>query len=212
MIKNTLRALAAVSTLLAATAAHAQMEGYRPLQSLYILNYEMSGPIGSFSDNYINNWSFRGMSFEGRSMVREKFSVGLGVNFNRYDQTYDMLVQSSPGGGTISGPVYRYADQFAIKALFHAYLMDKGRFLPYVGVGIGGVWTYAYGQTSNIALSDNGFDFIVSPEVGLALNLSQGASRAGLNLAFRYNYTTASFAKVNDLQSLTGALGLYFAY
>ncbi len=212
MIKTTLRALAAAAALLAATSAHAQFETYRPLSSMYLLNYEMAGPIGSFSSSFISNTSWAGMSFEARSMVREKFSIGLGVTWNRWNETFDMLTQTTSGGGTISGPVYRYADQFGLKALFHAYLIDKGRILPYLGVGIGGVWTYAYGQTSNIAQANNQFDFIVSPEVGVALKLGSGASNAGLNLAFRYNYTTASFAKVNDLQSLVGVVGFYFGY
>jgi hypothetical protein len=212
MIQTTTRALAAAAALLAATAAHAQsIQTYRPVKSLYMLNWEASWAVGSFADDYIDEWSYRGLSFESRSMVREGLSAGIGFTYNRYEQTYSNIVQANPGGGTVSGPVYRFADQFAIKALVHKYF-GRGSLLPYLGVGIGGVWTYAYQQVADIAAADDGFDFIVSPEIGLAFKAASGASSVGLNAALRYNYTTADFAEVDDAQSLTAVLGLYFSY
>ena len=37
-----------------------------------MFNYEMSQALGSFSDEFIDDTSWRGFSFEGRSMVRER--------------------------------------------------------------------------------------------------------------------------------------------
>jgi len=211
MIQTATRALAAAA-LLAATAAHADgIQTYRPVRSLYMLNWEASSPLGSFADDYIDEWSYRGLSFESRSMVREGLSAGIGFTYNRFEQTHSNIVQTNPGGGTVSGPVYRFADQFAIKALVHKYF-GRGSLLPYLGVGIGGVWTYAYEQMADIAAADDGFDFIVSPEIGLAFKAASGASSVGLNVAVRYNYTTADFAEVNDAQTLAAVVGLYFSY
>ncbi len=202
-----------IGTLLAAGTANAQWyETYRPHQSMYLFNYEVSNAVGSFSDKFIDATSWRGFGFEGRSMVRDNVSVGLGFDFNRYSKTESMLTQPLSGGGTISGPVYRYADQFAMKALFHGYLGGQSALRPYLGLGIGGVWSYAFAQTADIGASDSGFDFILSPEVGLTLTAAKGASSAGLNVALRYNYTTADFAKVKDAQSLQVILGLFTAY
>jgi hypothetical protein len=204
-----------VGALLAAGSAHAQSqwyETYKPHQSLYLFNYEVSSAVGSFSDKFISETSWRGIGFEGRSMVRDNISIGLGFDFNRYSQTHSLLTQQTNSGGTISGPVYRYADQFAFKGLIHGYLRSGGAVRPYLGVGLGGVWTYSYSQVADLAIADDGFDFVVSPEIGLTLTAAKGASSAGLNVALRYNYTTADFAKVNDAQSLQVILGLFAGY
>lgn len=201
-----------IGALLAAGSAGAQgFETYRPKKSMYILNYEISSTLGSFSDKFISSTSWRGFSFEGRSFVREKISVGLGFYFNRFEQTHSLLSLPVNNGGTLSGPVYRYADQLAFKGLLHYYLLD-GPLQPYVGVGLGGVWTYAYAQSADLARADDGFDFIVSPEVGLTFTAAHGASSLGLNLAVRYNYTTASFFGVSDAQSLAVAIGIFGGY
>jgi hypothetical protein len=203
---------AVVGALLAAGSAHAQdFETYRPKQTMTMFNYEMSSPLGSFSDDFVSDTSWRGFSFEARSLVAPRISVGIGFNFNRYDQTYDELTLDLDSGGTLSGPVYRYADQLAIKGLLHYYLLE-GPIQPYVGAGIGGAWTYAFAQSADIADSDDGFDFIVSPEAGLTFTAARGASSLGLNAALRYNYSTADFLQVDDAQSITVVVGLFGAY
>lgn len=208
---KTILRIATIGALLAAGSARAQWyESYKPRESLYLFNYEVSSAVGSFGD-YISETSWRGFGFEGRSMVRDNVSVGLGFDFNRFSQEYSMLTESTGGGGTISGPVYRYADQFAIKALFHLYLRP-GAVRPYLGVGLGGAWSYSYGQTADLSRTDNGFDFVASPEAGLVLTAARGASSAGLNVAFRYNYSTADFNGVTDAQSWQVILGLFAGY
>ena len=202
---------AVVGALLAAGTAEAQFETYRPRQSMYIFNYEVSDAIGDFSDNFVSETSWRGFSFEGRSMVSERISAGIGFTYNRFEQTHDNLVQSAGNGGTISGPVYRYADQLAVKGLVHAYLL-QGPVQPYLGVGLGGVWSYSFAQIADLGQSDSDFEFIASPEVGLTFTAARGASSLGLNLAFRYNYTTADFLQVEDAQSIVVAIGLFGAY
>ena len=122
-MKNMIARALVVGALLAAGSANAQWyDTYRPRESLYLFNYEVSSALGSFSDKFVSDTSWRGFGFEGRSMIRESLSVGLGFDFNRYSKTESMLTQPLSGGGTISGPVYRYADQFAMKGLLHAYL------------------------------------------------------------------------------------------
>ncbi len=206
------RAVAVGALLALAGAADAQWyDTYRPRESIYIFNYEISNAVGSFNDKFIDATSWRGFGFEGRSMIRDRLSVGLGVDFNRFSQTHSMLTGPAGNGGTISGPVYRYADQFAMKALFHAYF-SGGALRPYAGVGIGGVWSYSYSQVADLGVSDDGFDFILSPELGITWTAARGAASAGLNLAVRYNYTTADFQRVTDASSFGVVVGLFTSY
>lgn len=201
-----------IGALLAAGSAQAQSwETYRPRQSMLMFNYEMSKAVGSFADDFITDTSWNGFSFEQRSMLNERFSAGVSFTYNRFEQTYSNLLLQLDGGGAFSGPVYRYADQLAVKGLVHAYFLD-GPFRPYVGAGLGGVWAYSYGQTADFARTDDGFDFIVSPEVGLTFTAARGASSIGLNVAYRYNWTSSDFNGVTDAQSMALVVGLFGAY
>lgn len=210
-MKTMIARAAVIGALLAAGTADAQWETYKPRQSMMMFNYEMSTALGSFDDDFVSDTSWRGFSFELRSTVANRLSAGVGFTYNRFDQTYSNLSATTVGGGTLSGPVYRYADQLALKGLLHGYLME-GPLQPYAGVGIGGVWTYAYSQSADLARTDDGFDFIISPEVGLMFTAAKGASSVGLNAALRYNYTTADFHEVSDAQTLAVVVGIFGAY
>lgn len=210
-MKTMIARVAVLGALLAAGGARAEGFDYRPSQSLFLLNYEVSSPLGSFSDRFVSDTSWRGLSFESRSMIHPAVSAGFGFAFNRFEQTYSNVSVATASGGVLSGPVYRYADQFALKALVHGYLLE-GPLRPYLGLGIGGVWSYSHSQSADLASPDNGFDFILSPEAGLIFAMARGGASAGLNLAVRYNYTTADFGQVSNAQTLAVVVGIFGAY
>src|SRR6267142_2829972 len=114
----------------------------------------------------------------------------------------------------ITAPLFRYADQFAIEAVGHYYIDTGPRsmFQPFLGVGIGGVWANAYQQSVDLGLSQNGFYFIVSPEIGLNIVLARGSTTAALNLAVLYNFTTASYRNVSNAQMIAETIGFSFSY
>jgi outer membrane protein W len=182
---------------------------YRPHQTLFLVNWEIAGPIGSFGD-YIDDTSLRGGSIEFRSFVSDKVSLGLSFSWNRFDQTFD-LVTAPITNGTASGPVFRYADMFGVRGLAHYYL-TQGQLQPYLGVGIGGAWSYAYQQVADLSDTQENFNFIVDPEVGVLYWLAKGGTTAALNLAFRYTYTTATVGREHDAQTLSGIVGFAFGY
>jgi hypothetical protein len=203
--------------LLVASSAQAQSRdygpsliGFRKNQSLMVFNWEPSKPVGSFED-YISDWSWRGFSMEGRRKIRQDLSVGASWSWNRWDQTYDNLTVTIPGGA-VTGPLYRYTDQFALRALFHYYFLD-GAIQPYAGFGIGGVWSFAFQQVTDLGDSQDGFHFIVDPEIGALVQL-MGTRSGGLNLnvAFRYTFTTADPGRVGETHTISPILGLAWHY
>jgi hypothetical protein len=214
-MKNAIAYIAIASTLLFGGNALAQdastlaATGYHAPKSLYFLNWEITKPVGNFA-NYTDSTSLRGFSFEGRNFVRDNVSVGLSFSWNRFYQTFDNA-SFDINNGTVTGPVYRDAEMFAVRGLAHFYLM-KGPLRPYVGAGIGGSWDYAYQQSADLSRSQSNFDFIVSPEAGLMYNIERGWSTIGLNLALRYTYTTATVGSIHDTQSAGLILGLAFGY
>jgi len=52
----------------------------------------------------------------------------------------------------------------------------------------------------------------VSPEVGITFTAARGASSIGLNVAYRYNWTSSDFNGVTDAQSMALVVGLFGAY
>ena len=209
-----LPALAAL-VLLGAWPASAQYNGwteYKPNSTLFTMGYQMSQPMGGLHD-YIGAASFRGVAFDWRSMLNKVFSGGIRFTWNRFNETTSNMTLQTQTGGTLSGPVFRYADQFALEGVAHYYL-DTGSstFSPFLGVGIGGVWSSSYQQTADLGSSQSGFYFITSPELGLLVTLAKGSTNVGLNLAVAYHFTTASFRNVSNAQSLAETIALTFAY
>jgi opacity protein-like surface antigen len=196
----------------ASTSSQAGWTTYRPASTIFTAGYQMAQSIGSLHSNYIDSASFRGAIFDWRSMLTETISAGLRFNWNRFNQTFDNLSVTTPSGGTATGPVFRYEDQFAIEAIAHYYFAGSEMLTPFAGFGIGGVWGNSYQQTADLANSQNGFYFIVSPEAGLVLWLARGSTSVGLNFAVTYNFTTISFRNVSNAQSLSETISLAFAY
>ncbi len=198
---------------------YAAKDGFQLGQSLVVVNWEIAAPIYGFH-NYISDWSLRGFSVEGRRMIRPKISLGGSFSWNRWSQTYNNLSIPVSGGanagisnGVLSGPIYRYADMFALRALAHYYLME-GPIQPYVGVGIGGVWGYSYQQVVDLTTAQNGFYFIIDPEVGALIQVAKsGTSSFNLNLALRYTFTTVDMGRVTgDAQTFSIIAGIAWAY
>ncbi len=219
---NRVRTLSALGALLllGAWPASAQYTGgwteYRPASTLFTMGYQMSQPLGQLHD-YIDSASFRGVTFDWRSKVAKDFSAGLRFNWNRFNQTFSNLTMATTTGGTLTAPVFRYADQFALEGIAHYYFGGSDSiFTPYLGVGIGGVWSSSFQQTADLGNSQSGFYFITSPEVGLMITLAKGTTTAGLNLGVTYNFTTIGFTtatkSVSNAQSLAETIALSFAY
>jgi len=207
-------ALAAL--VLAAWPASAQQSGweeYRPNKTLFTAGYQISQPLGSFHD-YTGGTSFRGFTFDWRSILGANFSAGLRFNWNRWNENQALATVTTPSGGTMSGPTFHVADQFGVQAIGH-YYFDMGRdsrLLPFLGVGLGGVWSNSRQQTIDLVSSQDGFYFIATPELGLMFNLARGATTAALNLSVLYNFTTASFRNVSNASALVETIGMTFSY
>ncbi len=212
------RAFAVSVLVLGASGAEAQYgrrpaDGFSPGETLYGLNWEVSAPIGDFKNSFISDWGLRGFSGEGRYMLPQGISVGASFSWNRWSQEWSNLQVDVPNGN-ISGPVYRYADMFALRFLVH-YYFTQSAIQPYVGAGIGGVWAYSYQQIVDLGWSQDSFNFIVDPELGVLVKLMPGNTALHLNLAVRYTYTTASVLKKSgsSIQWLTlPVVGLAWSY
>ncbi|MCC6335697.1 MAG: acyloxyacyl hydrolase [Myxococcales bacterium] len=179
---------------------------FRRYDTIWNFTYELGGAIGSFSQ-YISAVSPVGFNLEGRSKVTRRLSVGLTFGFNRYSQTSDLASLALDNGGTASGPLYRYAHFLSPRLTAHYYFLDQS-VQPYVGVGLGAVWSFAYQRVADLEESDSGFHFASHAEAGLYWSLALSDSRLALTAAVRYTFTTVSFAQVQNAMMLSGLLGV----
>jgi len=205
------RAVLAGALLASAGAARAQLESYKPKETMSVASWAVSVPVGSFSKDFVDRTSWRGIGFDTRSRMWDRISLGVGIDYARFEDTFSLVSVPAGNGGTLSGPLYRFADQFTLRGLVHAYF-PVGPVVPYGGVGIGAVWSYGYQQTSDYQRSQNSMALLVAPEAGLSWPFAKGASSTGLNLAVRWNWSQASFLTVTNAQTVQVLLGLFAAY
>jgi outer membrane protein len=179
---------------------------FRRYDTIWNFTYELGGAIGSFQQ-YISAVSPIGFNLEGRSKVTKHLSVGLAFGYNKYAQTSEMATIPLDNGGTASGPLYRYAHFLSPRITTHYYFLDQS-VQPYVGVGVGAVWSFAYQRTADLERGDSGFHFAAHAEAGLYWSLAVSDSRLALTAAVRYTFTTVSFAQVQNAMMLSGLLGI----
>lgn len=197
----------AAALLLAAGQARGQTDTfYRPVHTAWVLAYEMGQPLGGLAD-FVDSTSWVGFRLEGRWRVAEKISAGFVTNYSRYEQTYSLLTVQQPNGA-FSGAVYRYVDTFSARGTAHYYL-GSGAFTPYLGATLGGVWTYSYQQTADLAASDTSFEVVLGPDAGLLVTLRPGLA---LDLGISYSWTSADVGATQDAQYLNWRFGVAWFY
>jgi len=165
-----------IIALLIGTAAYSQ--------AIYSLNYTMSFTSGE-THKYIQNASFRGLTFEGRGFVSDRVSIGGLFTWTTF---YEKLGGASytDETTTITGTQYRYLNAYPLLVQAHYYL-GTDPYDPRVYLG-GGLGAYKMNQRTNIgvwSLERNNWHFGLSPEVGVLFPISMDTK---LNVSFRYHY------------------------
>lgn len=152
-------------------------------QGVYSLSYTASFSAGEMND-FIENTSFRGLSFDARFLLSENLSIGAYTNWTTFYEKMPNEIYSDETI-SISGIQYRYINSFPIMFNTHYYknLTDNGLQI-YTGVGIG---TYYINQVTEMGLwqvEDKVWHFGFAPELGFLVP----AGPIDLNLSLKWNY------------------------
>jgi hypothetical protein len=135
--------------------------------------------------------------------VMERLSVGVALNYNWFDQNFSQVTVVYPEY-TVTGPVYRRMGAFTARGTAHFYLTST-RLQPYIGLGVGVVWTQVRLQTADQVRDTYSSYLAVDPEVGFLLNTSDSFA---FYLAARYQGTAASFYQVKNAQWIGLQIGM----
>jgi opacity protein-like surface antigen len=145
------------------------------------INYDMSfgtGDLGSF----ISAPSFRGASAEYRYAVAHNVLLGVDVAWNVFYEKKDYDSYTS-GTQTLTGVQYRYQNEVPILvAADYVFTPDKN-FQPYLGLGIGTIYSERNIQMGIWYLEQNPWQFALKPEAGFMYKFASGGA---FKLGFKY--------------------------
>jgi hypothetical protein len=203
MLRTALRSLAAALLLASGTArAGGYFDDFHPYQTYWSAGWDVGVPVGSLRSSWVSDTSITGMQFEFRVGIVGRLSVGIAGNYNWFDQDYAFITVEQPTY-TFTGPAYRRLESLALRVTTHYYLTQTN-FQPFVGFGIGPVWTSARLQTVNKKEDLYSTSLAVDPEVGLLWTV---IPRFGFYLLARYQFTLAGWADVKNAQWFSGQIG-----
>ena len=174
---------------LAITAAFAS--GSYAQSSLFGLHYNMSLPIGDTKD-YIQEFSFRGASFEGRGFVSDQVSIGGWASWEVFKERLDNATFNG-NGVDVTGTQVRYLNMLPLLVTSHYYLGDFSTPTAYFGAGVGAYRSLQRTEVGLVAISNDNWHFGFAPEIGVWIPLDFST---GLNIATKFHYATKS----NDSQ------------
>ncbi len=152
-----------LTLIITATQVNAQ-------ESLFSIQYSVGFGTGDLKD-FNSAASFRGMSFEYRYMMQPAYSVGFETSYNLF---YDKMDYATYTKGTISvsGIQYRYTHAVPVLAAFDYYLKPDGEINPFVGLGIGTLYTYRDLDMGMFTLENDVWQFALRPQVGVLVSTS----------------------------------------
>jgi|SRR5688572_16981583 len=162
-------------------------------QSNFTVAYSMGFAAGDLAD-FVSQASFRGATMEFRKMVQPNVGVGLTFGWNVF---YEELSRESytVGASTLTGKQFRYSNHFPMLLGGTYYLSPGEKFNPFVGLGIGTIYTRRNTDMNLYTVEQEAWNFALQPEVGFLYSVTDGAA---LFVSGRFNQ---AFKAGNELDS-----------
>ncbi|HEX3158843.1 MAG TPA: hypothetical protein VHQ45_10030 [Gemmatimonadaceae bacterium] len=162
-------------------------------QYLGSLTYNLGIPTGDTQD-FTDNESWLGFTFEGQWLVRPNVSAGLLLGWNEFYHRTDTTLPLE--NGAISGGQYRHLNIFPM-LVGGKYYINGGASIgttiaPYVGVSAGTYYVRQLFDIGTVEFTDTGWLFGVAPELGILVPVRAG-SVAVLNARYNLPFSSGSF-------------------
>lgn len=134
----------------------------------FSLQYSIGLGSGNVKD-YINQPSFRGIGMEYRYFLQSNLSMGIESGYNLfYDRmdyaTYTVATES------ITGVQYRYLHAVPILGEIDYYLKPDTKLNPFVGLGVGTIYTHKNIDMGMFTIEDDSWQFALRPQVGFLIS------------------------------------------
>lgn len=147
--------------VIAATQVNAQ-------GSLFSIQYSMGFAAGDLKE-FNEAASFRGMSFEYRYMMKPNIGVGFETGYNLFYDRMDYATYTQ-GTESLSGIQYRYTHAVPVLAAFDYYLKPDTKVNPFVGLGVGTLYTFRDLDMGMFTMESDVWQFALRPQVGAIIS------------------------------------------
>ena len=161
-------------SLLFATKGYSQ-------ESYMSVNYGVSFTSGNMHD-FISKVSWRGGLIEYRYSVNDNLFVGVDVGWYVFYEKKNYDTYTS-GVETLSGVQYRYQNEVPILVSAEYFISAFNSVKPYVGFGIGTMYSERSIDMGMYRLKQNPWHFAIKPEVGVLWEMSYSTA---LKVAGKY--------------------------
>jgi outer membrane protein len=160
-------------------------------ESIFALEYSVGFGTGDVKD-FVSTVSWRGISMDYRYFVQPNVGVGFETGYNLFyeEKPYDTYTQ---GAQSLSGKQYRYLHMVPVLAAADYYFEPDGQFNPFIGLGIGTLYSYRDVDMGMFTMEDDAWQFAIRPEVGTTIYTPGIDFLVALkyNMAFKANDTEA---------------------
>jgi hypothetical protein len=177
------------------------------------LSYNISTPLGSFKNDYINKTSYRGGTGEISYTINPKFSVGLNAGYQNYYQKYDRQLYKLEGNQTVSAVLTNSIDIMPVLLRGTFYPLANNttlKVVPYLSAGVG-VNLVNYGQyLGEFGETHASSAFAAQAGAGILIPLRKEVSQTGIKLGATYNYSNYKHNEISNLNSVGISAGLVF--
>jgi outer membrane protein len=181
-------------------------EIYSQEGSHFSAQYDISFGSGDLGD-FISAPSFRGFSAQYRKAVTDNLLVGIDAGWNVFYEKRD-YDSYTVGTRTLSGVQFRYQNEIPILiSADYLFVTDKA-LKPYIGLGIGTMYTERTVDMSIWRWEENPWHFAMKPELGLLYELNPGTS---IKVAAKY-YNGFSAGDLDTQGYFTISTGFAFSF
>ena len=175
--------------------------------SFISIGWDINVPMAN--KDFIDVTSASGLSVQGRYFVNPNLSVGGEIAWNSLYQ-YAPRQTYTFENGAVTTDLYKYMYVMPMSANVHYYFNPDAKVIPYVGLGLGTMYSQEDLYLNIYSLSFANWGFLVKPEAGAIFKF--GSSNTGAMLGLRYNYATnnESDLSISNIQTLGINLGIVF--
>ncbi len=176
------------------------------------LSYDISSPLGSFKNDYINKTSFRGGSGELSYSFNPNFSLGLYSGFQSYYQKYDRQVYKLQGNQVISAVVSNSMDIVPLLLRGTFYPLGSSataKIQPYVSAGAGVSFVNYSQYLGEFGGSQTSATFAAQAGAGIVIPFGS-IDQNGIKIGATYNYTSYNQNSISKLNSVGVNAGVVF--
>jgi opacity protein-like surface antigen len=139
-------------------------------ESFFSANFTPSIPLDQ-TNSFINDASWRSVSFEHRHYINAMFTVGANFGWTVYNKQLSDYTQNFETA-VLYGNQYRIINVYPLLGTLYYHLWPEKYFRPYFGGGIGVFYVHKTTEMGLYSLTNRSWNFGLAPEVGVLYDFS----------------------------------------